>query len=116
MADGTERPYVITQESLDRRHSTDMHAFVLRLSATEAAVGAQMESRQPLSVLIVHGTADTVVPVQDAREYYQLFTSETAISPYLRCRLFLMDCVDHFYSGVTVEQLRNLIGWDFYSK
>ena len=91
MADGTERPYIVTRESLDHRHSTDMRATVNSIISA---------SSPKLRIIIVHGTADTVVPVQDALEYHQLFGGK------VDCKLNLIELVDHFY---TVDQLRGLL-------
>lgn len=105
-ADGAERPYIITKESLDRRHSTDMHA-VCREIVNYYSLTSNSESSRVMSIIILHGSADTTVPVEDAREYFGLFNREccSAQNVPIRCQLIELSGVDHFYTGVTVDRL-----------
>lgn len=62
----TQRPYYITKGDLQRRASIDMAAYVRCVRSDLLATGMAR-------VLIVHGTADSVIPVADARAYAREF-------------------------------------------
>lgn len=60
--------------------------------------------------LIIHGTEDRTVPVQDAHSYLHELRSDPRRSPDAQ-QLYLVQGSDHMYKGYTLPVVERILDW-----
>ena len=80
---GQRHPYIVTRQELEHRTRLDMSRFA-------SALEQHPQNRQCIQVLLVHGSADKVVPSDDALEYQRAMPN--------KCRCVMVDGASHFWA------------------
>lgn len=86
-SDKVSQDYVITQADFEARRSLDMKTVANQLASFAD------------EVLVVHGCADQIVPVDDAKQYAER----------MKCQVKLLPEIDHFYTDAIDSVSRSVI-------